>query len=208
MRCLLKTLLIFAGITAFVLSQGCSSSTIKDDELSSFMLGGIYFVNGYGGIDATKQMISGAGYTTNEEIVEGYREIFIFPFDTSQKNDIKGVLESWWGITDKESLLKQNEELKTREYKHKAWDYARLVNNTALGYATEYLTKEEATKMVEEILPLAREKYKTWEEYYTDYNLGRQEWDPENDDTAEFESLASDITKGDDSIYTILPLHN
>src|SRR5690606_20564015 len=171
-------------------------------------LGGIYFVNGYGGIDATKQMISGAGYTTNEEIVEGYREIFIFPFDTSQKNDIKGVLESWWGITDKESLLKQNEELKTREYKHKAGDYARLVNNTALGYATEYLTKEEATKMVEEILPLAREKYKTWEEYYTDYNLGRQEWDPENDDTAEFESLASDITKGDDSIYTILPLHN
>lgn len=208
MRCLLKTFLIFAGITAFVLTQGCGSSTIKDDELSSFMLGGIYFVNGYGGVEATKQMINGAGYTTNEEIVEGYREIFIFPFDTSQKNDIRGVLESWWDVTDKQSLLKQNEALKTEDSKYKAWDYARLVNNAALGYAAEYLTKEEATEMVKEVLPLAREKYKTWEEYYTDYNLGRQEWDPENDDTAEFESLASDITKGDDSIYTILPLHN
>src|SRR5690606_41624039 len=132
MRCLLKTLLIFAGITAFVLSQACSPSTIKDDELSSFMLGGIYFVNGYGGIEATKQMISGAGYTTNEEIVDGYREIFLFPFDISQRNDIRGVLESWWDITDKESLLKQNGELKTRDYKYKAWDYARLVNNAAL----------------------------------------------------------------------------
>src|SRR5690606_11280429 len=208
MRCLLKTLLIFAGIAAFVLAQGCGSSTIKDDELSSFMLGGIYFVNGYGGIDATKQMISAAGYTTNEEIVEGYREIFIFPFDTSQKNDIRGVVESWWDITDKESLLKQNEALKTEDSKYKAWDYARLVNNAALGYAAEYLTKEEATEMVKEVLPLAREKYKTWEEYYADFNSGRQEWDPENDETAEFESLANEITKGDDSIYTILPLHN
>ena len=208
MRCLLKTLLIFAGITAFVLSQACSSSSIKDDELSSFMLGGIYFVNGYGGIDATKQMINGAGYTTNEEIVEGYREIFIFPFDVSQKNDIRGVLESWWDITDKESLLEQSEELKTGDSRYKAWDYARLVNNAALGYAAEYLTKEEATEMVEEVLPLAREKYKTWEEYYADFNSGRQEWDPENDETAEFESLATEITKGDDSIYTILPLHN
>src|SRR5690606_4650543 len=120
MRCLLKTLLIFAGITAFVLTQGCSSSTIKDDELSSFMLGGIYFVHGYGGINATKQMISVDVYITYDEIVEGYREIFIFPFDTSQKNDIKGVLEGWWGITDKESLLKQSEELKTGDSKHKA----------------------------------------------------------------------------------------
>ena len=206
MKTIKRTLYILTAFIAIISNQACGSSEIKDDQLSSFMLGGIYFIHGYGGIDETKKMISDAGYTSDKEIVAGYKEIFEFPFDTSQKIDLRNVLKDWWDITNTESLIKESEILKTSDSKYKAWDYARLVNNAAIGYGAGYLSKEEATKIITEILPLAREKYKTWEEYFTDYNLGRQEWDPTNENTAEFESLSINITKGDDSIYKILPL--
>ena len=46
--------------------------------------------------------------------------------------------------------VKQNpeiENLKTREYAHKAWDYARIVNNACIAYSAEYLSKDEVKKI-------------------------------------------------------------
>ena len=55
MKYLLITLLIFAGIIALVLSQAGSSSDVKDDESSSFMLGAIDSINGNDKPEDTKQ---------------------------------------------------------------------------------------------------------------------------------------------------------
>ncbi|MBI9062266.1 MAG: DUF1266 domain-containing protein [Marinilabiliaceae bacterium] len=209
MNLLRKTVQIFITLVMLSFLQSCNSSPeqIKDDQLSSFMLGGIYFINGYGGIDEVNNMMESAGYTSNEEFVGGYKQILEFPFDPSQKSDVQYMLENMWDITDKASLIETIQDLKTRDYQYKSWDYARIVNNACLGYAAEYLSKDEAIKIAKEILPLAKEKYKTWEAYFTDFNLGRINWNPEDEEKELFESLAKNITKGERSIYQILPLN-
>ena len=207
MNNLKNKLIVTISILVVLLCKSCGSSELKDDQLSSFMLGGIYFMHGYGGVENTKKMISDAGYTSNSDIVSGYKEIFEFPFDSSQKIQLIKVLKDWWEITDKASLLKETEILKTRDYKYKSWDYARIVNNAAIGYGAGYLTKEEVIDIITEILPLARKDYKNWDEYHKDFNLGRADWDSEAEQSEEYENIANNITKGDDSIYKILPLN-
>ncbi len=195
-------------ILATVHSCGSTAEKIEDEQLSSFMLGGIYFFNGYGGIDEVKEMMSSAGYTSNEELVSGYKEILEFPFDSSQGSGIKSIFRNMWDITDKTSLLETLEDLKTREYKYKSWDYARIVNNACMGYAANYLTKDEVIEIIKEILPLAREKYKNWDAYFTDFNLGRVDWNSKDEESEAFEFLSKNITKGEQSIYSILPLNS
>ncbi|GAA3509532.1 hypothetical protein GCM10022393_22600 [Aquimarina addita] len=209
MKLLKRTTQILAVILIVSITQSCGSSKeqIADEQLSSFMLGGIYFFNGYGGVDEVKKMMSDAGYTSDEELVSGYKEILEFPFETSQKSGIKNMFRTMWDVTDKASLLSTIEDLKTRDYKYKSWDYARIVNNACMGYAAEYLSKEEVIEIIKEVLPLAREKYENWDVYYTDFNLGRVEWNSEDPDGAAFKTLSENITKGEKSIYNILPLH-
>ena len=207
MKTIKKTFYILIACIAIASNQSCGSSEIKDDQLSSFMLGGIYFIHGYGGIDTTKKMISDSGSTTNEEIADGYKQIFEFPFETSQGAGIKQILSEMWGIENKATLLEQTEILKTREHDYKAWDYARLVNNLVMGYAAGYVTKEEVIAIIKDVLPLAREKYATWDDYYKDFNLGREDWSSEDPDKASFEDIAKNITNGEDSIYSIIPLN-
>lgn len=205
----IKTCLIVLGVILTIsLNQSCGSTpeTLKDDQLSSFMLGGIYFFNGYGGIEPVKDMMSSANYVTDSELINGYKEILEFPFDQSQQSGIKRMFESMWDIKDKASLLASIEDLKTREHKYKAWDYARIVNNACMGYAAAYLTKEEVLEIAAETLPLAQQKYDTWDAYFTDFNLGRIDWNPNDEQGESFEFLAKNITKDEKSIYKILPL--
>ncbi|CAM4126794.1 MULTISPECIES: DUF1266 domain-containing protein [Flavobacterium] len=194
----------------FFMLQSCGSSTserIEDEQLSSFMLGGIYFFNGYGDTNDVANMMIGAGYTTDQELVGGYKEILEFPFDSSQASGIKSVFKSMWSINNKEQLVESINDLKTREHPYKAWDYARIVNNANMGYACGFLTKEEVIKTTLEILPLAREKFKNWDDYFADFNKGRIDWNPEDKDSKSFENLVNTITKYDRSIYKILPLN-
>lgn len=208
MKTIKKVYLILIAIITITTTQSCGAPEApKDEKLSSFMLGGIYFINGYGGIEDVNEMMSSANYTTNDELISGYKEIFEFPFEPSQSSDIKPVLRSMWEITDKASLLSSIEELKTREYKYKAWDYARIVNNACMGYASGFITSEEGIKLAAEILPLAREKYTNWQEYYTDFNKGRVEWNADDPQKESFEFLAKNITTYENSIYSILPLN-
>ncbi|WBU89573.1 DUF1266 domain-containing protein [Cellulophaga omnivescoria] len=205
-----KQFKLFALCSAIILSViSCGTKAeLKDDTLSSFMLGGIYFIHGYGGANSVESMMSNAGYTTNEELVSGYKEIFEFPFETSDSSGAKRVLKNSWDITNKESLLEALKDLETRDYAYKSWDYARIANNVSMGYAAGYLTKEECLSILANTLTLAKEKYKDWDTYYQDFDKGRNDWNSEDPEKDSFETLAKVITKGDKSIFNILPLHN
>lgn len=209
MKVFKKTTQILMIILSLFLLQNCGSSSekIEDEQLSSFMLGGIYFFNGYGGVESVEKMMSGAGYSSNEELVQGYKEILEFPFQSSQADGIKSMFRNMWDVTDKTSLLETLEDLKTRNANHKSWDYARIVNNSCMGYAAGWLTKEEVISINKEILPLAREKYNNWNDYFKDFDKGRVAWDANDPQAASFEVLAKNIAKGEKSIYTILPLN-
>ncbi|NHN25303.1 DUF1266 domain-containing protein [Flavobacterium jejuense] len=210
MNTLKKMKIVLVVLLPFLILQSCGSSSsekIEDEQLSSFMLGGIYFFNGYGGTNAVADMMIDAGYTTDKELVGGYKEILEFPFETSQASGIKSVFKSMWNISNKEQLLESINDLKTREHTYKAWDYARIVNNANMGYACGFLTKEEVKKITLEILPLARKKFKNWDDYFTDFNKGRIDWNSEDKDSETYEKIANTITKYDHSIYKILPLN-
>lgn len=206
----LKAIATYTAICFFAVTiASCSSEKkqVEDKELSSFMLGGIYFLNGYGGTDAVATMMTEANYTSDKQLVEGYKEIFQFAFEKSQGRGIKSMFKSMWDISNKKELLESVNDLKTRDHNYKAWDYARIINNASMGYAANWLTKEEVKQIASEILPLAQEKFKTWEEYYTDFNKGRINWNSNDDQAASFEKIAKTITTYENSIYKILPLN-
>ena len=171
------------------------------------MLGGIYFLNGYGGTDNVVKMMKDADYTSDEQLVSGYKEIFQFAFEKSQGRDIKRMFKSMWDISNKKELLESINDLKTREHKYKAWDYARIINNASMGYAASWLSKDEVKQIVQEILPLAQERFENWETYYVDFNKGRIDWNANDDQAESFEKIAKNITTYENSIYKILPLH-
>lgn len=202
---IVKKIIPIILITLYLSSCG-NSKPVKDETLTSFMLGGIYFINGYGGIESTNGMMIDAGYTSDADLISGYKQIFEFPFERTEKSGSKRVLKEWWDITDKTSLLEEIENLKTREYAHKAWDYARIVNNACIAYSAEYLSKDEVKKITNETLVLARKDFENWNDYYTNFDLGRKDWNPEDEQGESFESIAKNITSYPNSIYTILPL--
>ena len=210
MKLLKSTSQILITICVLVLVQSCGSSSkkIEDEQLSSFMLGGIYFINGYGGISNVEGMMNDAGYTSNAQLVSGYKEILEFPFESSQASGVKSMFRNLWDITDKASLLETLEDLKIRDGKHKSWDYARIVNNACMGFAVGWLTKEEVITITKNLLPLARKNYKNWDEYFSDFDKGRVAWNTNDPQAASFKALAENITKGEKSIYNILPLNN
>lgn len=202
-----KVRLLILVVISTVTLNSCGSDQLEDQQLSGFMLGGIYFLNGYGGTDSVADMMEGAGYTSDEQLISGYKEIFEFAFQKEQGSDIKMMLKQMWEITNKKELLESIEDLKTREHPYKAWDYARIVNNASMGYAASFLTKDEVIKITQEVLPLAKAKFSNWEEYYVDYNKGRIDWNAEDPEGESFEKLSNTITKYDNSIYKILPLN-
>lgn len=183
-----------------------SKAALKDDKLSGFMLGGIYFINGYGGQEEVSKRITG---NDKADIIDGYKQILEFPFQTDDAAGAQGTLKEAWGITDKASLLKSLDELTTGDAKnpHRAWDYARLVNNACMGYAAGYITKPEAERYIGAILPAARKDFKTWDDYFADWLAGRKAWGGDESHTKEFENLVNTITKGENNIYQILPLN-
>lgn len=224
-----KLLYHFAAIGFFsisLLATGCSGNSdgsknsttsssendkkIEDNELKSFMLGGIYFVRGYGGKAPFDQMITSRGKDA-KDIVSSGRELLILPFKPSDGGDPKGMLRSMWDINSKDDLIKTLDMLKNHKMESsytKSWDYARYVNNVCMAYAGGYVTEDESKKLVADILPLAQQDYKNWNDYFTDFAVGRNKWDSEaSQDKTMFDELSKTITQGDNNIYTILPLH-
>ena len=213
MRKLIKTLKasVLLAVSVFLLASCGGGETkeesLKDDQLSAFMLGGMYFYNGFGGIDAVETMISSAGYSSDKQIISGYKELFEFPFTTEQKSSIKSMFSSMWDINSKDDLLATLKDFKRKESKYKAWDYARIINNSCMGYAADYLSKAEVLDIIKEVLPLAKSKYKDWKAYFNDFDLGRKEWNSEDPQAESFETITKNVAKNPKSIYNLLPLN-
>lgn len=205
---------ILCCISIFLI--GCSGSsnggaeTIKDDELKSFMLGGIYFVQGYGGKKETDEYVAQYG-TSPEELHKAYTEIFILPFKRDDGAGAKRTLENDWSVNGKEDLIKLIGDLKGHTLESsftKSWDYARIVNVVCLGYCASHLTEAEAKQILKDLLPIAQKDYKTWNEYFADFATGRDKWDTAlSADKTAFNTLSVTITQGDHNIYQLIPLN-
>ncbi|MDR2971196.1 MAG: DUF1266 domain-containing protein [Bacteroidales bacterium] len=88
----------------------------------------------------------------------------------------------------------------------KAWDIARYVNNVNIAYCAEYITEEEAHQLVAKALIEAQKYYQDWNEYWSDFNLGRYFWG--GDDDPAFTKIANALTDKENaySIYHYMPL--
>lgn len=178
----------------------------QDEKLMGFMLGGVYFIQGYGGQNAVNNMIT---TSDKDEVIANYKELLEFPFKPEDGAGAKQTLDNWWGIKDKAGVIKTFDKLKAgdAENPHRAWDYARLVNNACMAYATGYLTKDETAKYVAEVLPMAKKDFKTWDDYYKDFMQGRRIWDKEEAENKTYENVIKEMMVGEKSIYQLVPLN-
>lgn len=177
-------------------------------ELKGFMLGGMYFFNGFGGVSTIENQLSNAD--SPKKMIEEYSEYFVLPFESSQASGIKSMFSNMWDINNADDLKNNLDKLKNtknEENPHKAWDYARLVNNACMGYAAGYISKEEVKKIVSETLKLAETDFDSWEAYLEDYNKGRKTWDPEANDMEDFNKVTSDMLKNPKGLYATLKLN-
>lgn len=199
-------LLILGLITCNL--QSCGEKVEhSDDTLKGFMLAGPYVVNSYGGINEMKKYMGLKGNPSKEKIISLYKKNWVFFFDTSYKDQCSSTLKDYWDITDKASLVKTLDALKNTPGDFKAWDYARLSNNAALGYASGYLTKEEVNTYLAATLKLAQEQFPDWKAYFNNYNKGRRDWNPNAPDAAQYTRIVSLMQMEYTSIYKLIPLH-
>ncbi|WP_430909542.1 DUF1266 domain-containing protein [Maribacter sp. 2-571] len=196
---------LFVFASSFLLS--CSERSDRPDSvLKGFMLAGPYIVKSYGGKAEIETYMGYDRSTDEEETIALHKKTWIFFFTEAESKICVETLSDYWDITDKKGLTETLDGLRDEPYTFKAWDYARLVNNAALGYGAGYLTKEEAQAYVDQTLVLAQQNYPDWKTYFGDFNKGRKEWNPTSPDLAEFNNLVNAIQSDDNSIYKYLPL--
>lgn len=188
-------------------------NTEKEDalktELKGFMVGGMYFYNGYGGVSETQKIVNQYGRDKTATI-NAYKELFILPFKSDQAASAKSTLKEWWNINNKEEFLaviKKLEIQKDPENPHKAWDYARFVNNVCMGFSANYLTEKEAKKYVSENLVLVQKDFKTWNDFIADFNEGRKIWNPDSPDIENYKQITTDMLDESNTIYQLIPLN-
>lgn len=101
-----------------VTAKLADKSEIKDEELYPFMLGGIYFFNGYGGAPRTFDVVIKSAMKAApgspeflKELQAAYHQFFVFPFKPEEDlggKEAKKTFNEWWGVKSKpelESLL-------------------------------------------------------------------------------------------------------
>ncbi len=204
MKFIKKSILFLVTICCF---QSCSEKSSQPDSLlKGFMLAGPYVVQSYGGKAAIEKHMGYSRDTSEEETIDLHKKIWIFYFTKAESKLCIETLSNYWDISDKKSLIETLDGLLNEPYEYKAWDYARLVNNAAIGYGAGYLTEAEAQTYVDATLIKAQAAYPNWEAYFNDFNAGRKAWNPSSPDLNEFSRLVADIQKDDNSIYKYLPL--
>ena len=199
---------LLLGLVALCGLFACSGS--KEQQEADFtylrptLLGGVYFYAGYGGVDKVYDMYQGTGYTR----VEAYKELFIDPFENGSSSDARNTLKEAWGITDSIGLVKEIDELRTQESKHKGWDLARAVNIAWMGVSAKFISKETALEQIKPLVPVAQAKFADWKSYFEDFLAGRKEWDPDGDpeDLALFTKTVKELLENPKSIYQEIPL--
>ena len=132
----------------------------------------------------------------------------VFSFLKEDGDDCKKTLKDFWNIDSKTTLIATLNDLKgskKTDNPHKAWDYARLVNNVNMAYAADYLTETESQRYVSETLILAQKEFRTWEDFLKDFNIGRIIWNPESLDNADFTKISGEMLQNE--LYKNLPLN-
>ncbi len=88
-----------------------ADNKIKNDNLTGFMLGGIYFIHGFGGVGSVyNNTVQAEGSEpTAAEMEKAYVENVIYPYTTSQGSQISSMLQSDWNVNNKEEFLKTEE---------------------------------------------------------------------------------------------------
>lgn len=88
----------------------------------------------------------------------------------------------------------------------KAWDFARYVNNTCMGYAAGYVSKEEGYELLNKLAPMAKQQYDNWATYFNDWNLGRGFWGGDNSESFDADVKAIQDTTNQYNIYNYMPI--
>jgi len=88
----------------------------------------------------------------------------------------------------------------------KAWDIARYVNNVNMAQSAGYVTDDEGYQLLAKARTEAQKLYQDWDEYWSDFNLGRYFWG--GDDDPSFTKIANALTDKNNSynIYNYMPL--
>lgn len=108
--------------------------SIKDDKLAGFLMGGIYFFNGYGGSNEVFDMVkSGSNFEVNtkdfvEELDKNYSELMLFPFTPDQSASSKETLKNFWEIKDKETCMQTLDYLKKSGHHDEFKIYKKMVD--------------------------------------------------------------------------------
>lgn len=107
---MIKTGSVFLIAVILLLGQSCGDqqSEYSDETLKSFMLAGVYAAQSYGGDVKFRALIKGS---SNEEIINSYKEVLIFYFDSEYADMCSETLSEYWDINDRAALLETLEGL-------------------------------------------------------------------------------------------------
>jgi hypothetical protein len=85
-------------------------------------------------------------------------------------------LQSWYGISDRPSLMKLVEGLKSGAPASAAWDMVRAVDILRIGFAAGYLDEDDCWEKVRQVAQVLQTKYSSWEELGTHFERGMHAW--------------------------------
>ena len=181
----------------------CGDKTADYDALRPTLLGGVYFYRGYGGVDAVDAQLKSAAVSKTE----GYKELFLNPYENESVSNVTAILSNDWEITDGAGLKEQLEKLKSGEGEHKAWDWARGVNIAWAGLRAGFITREEVDAYNASLVPLAQAKYADWNAYFDDFLAGCKDFDPEDTygSAEDIEKGVKELLEKKASIYKVVP---
>ena len=181
----------------------CGDKTADYDALRPTLLGGVYFYRGYGGVDAVDAQLKSAAVSKTE----GYKELFLNPYENESVGNVTTMLSNDWEITDGAGLKEQLEKLKSGEGEHKAWDWARGVNIAWAGLRAGFITREEVDAYNASLVPLAQAKYADWNAYFDDFLAGCKDWNPEDTygSAEDIEKGVKELLENKASIYKVVP---
>ncbi len=85
-------------------------------------------------------------------------------------------LKSWYGITDRPTLMKMVESLKQAGKESAAWDMVRAVDLIRMGFAAGYLDEDDCWEKVRQVALELQKHHTSWEELGTSFERGMHGW--------------------------------
>lgn len=101
----------------------------------------------------------------------GMEDSGTWPSDRAQQS-----LQSWYGITDRPTLMKQVEGLKAAAPANAAWDMVRAVDLLRMGFAAGYLDEDDCWEKIRQVALVLQQHYKSWEELGAAFERGMHAW--------------------------------